>query len=144
MLRDVEATSDPKLITAVYRTQHRLLVSSDPADGASFRVSPASSEGYYDAETSVQVTVTANQGFRFNYWDADASGVDRTVNVDMFGPRSLRAVLTRVPTISKGGVRNAADTNRENVTAGSAISIFGASLSGETVVGPAARWRTTS
>lgn len=135
--RTFQASAEPLLLTAIYRTQYRLSVGADPPEGARFQVVPASDGGFYDAETIVQVTTRAETGFRFSYWDGDASGSDAEVSVGMFAPRSVRAILVRVPAISRGGVRNAADPESDaGVVAGSAISIFGASLAGSDVVGP--------
>ncbi len=135
--RTVTIGQEPILVTATYRLQHRLTAFSDPADGSRITLSPQPDQGFYNAETPVKVTAEANTGFRFQFWDGDASGSSRTVDVDMFGPRTVRAVLAKVPTISKGGVRNAADGTLEGgVAAGSAISIFGASLAGSDITGP--------
>lgn len=135
--RTFATTEEPLLLTAVYRTQFLLTAGADPLDGARFQVSPASDGGYYDEQTVVQVTAAVQAGFRFSYWDGDASGLDTTVSVGMFGPRTVRAILTRIPAIPRGGVRNGADPESDSgVAAGSAISIFGSSLAGSDVVGP--------
>jgi hypothetical protein len=51
-----------------YTQQNRLQLSATPAEGASFTVSPASSDGFYDAGALVSISSNSRLGFRFSAW----------------------------------------------------------------------------
>jgi uncharacterized protein (TIGR03437 family) len=129
--------ADPATSYLTYHTMNRLLAASDPVDGAAWRMQPASPDGYYDAQTTVTVSVTAQPGFRFRRWTGDASGISPAVSVAMNTPKLVEALLDRAPFIAPGGVANAAGSTPETgVAAGSIVSIFGASLASDVSVGP--------
>jgi uncharacterized protein (TIGR03437 family) len=120
--------SDQKLL-ANYHLMNRLTASSDPADGAIYNLSPGSPDGFYDAASSVAVSLTAQPGYRFVRWDGDLSGTIPSGTVAMSAPRSVRGLLNPVPYIAPTGVMNAAGaTPEKGVAAGSMISIFGGHL----------------
>ncbi len=129
--------ADPVKPYLTYHPMNRLVVASDPADGASWRMQPASSDGFYDAQATVIVSVTALPGFRFRRWTGDVSGTSSVASVPMNTPRLVEAMLDRVPFISPAGVANAAGSTPEKaVAAGSIVSIFGASFAPDMIVGP--------
>ncbi len=129
------ATEDVR-IGASYRTMNRLVAVADPAEGAEFRMSPPSADGFYSSDTQVTVTVEPLRGFRFRRWEGDLQGTFRTASISMAGSRVLRAALDKTAFVAEAGVRNAAgDTPIQAVSAGSIISIYGDGLGTETVVG---------
>jgi len=124
-------------LTANYKLMNQLTVSSSPANAASWTFAPPSSDGYYDALSSVAVTVAGQPGFNFSNWTGDASGSNPTAAVSMNVPRSVQAVFKQVPYISPAGVLNAAGaTPQSGVSPGSIVSIFGANLTPTTAIGP--------
>jgi uncharacterized protein (TIGR03437 family) len=133
----VKLGGDPVALTASYRTMNRLLAVSDPPDGAAWKMQPASPDGFYDADATVGVTVSALPGFRFRGWSGDLRGGDPAGVVSMSAPRQICALLDRVPYIGPAAVQNGAGvTPQAAVAAGSAVSVFGASLAPATEVGP--------
>ncbi len=131
--------NDPVTISANYHTMNRLTAASDPAGDATWSFQPASADGFYDAQTSVAVRATAKAGYRFRAWSGDLSGSSPGGTVAMSSPRSVVALLDRVPYIAPAGVANAAGgaNPQAGVAPGSIISIFGASLAAATATGPA-------
>jgi len=129
--------ADPVTPNLTYRVMNKLIATANPADGASWRVEPSSTDGYYDAQATVKVTVSAQPGFKFRRWSGDASGSSPVVSVPMNTPRLVQAMLDRVPFIAPAGVQNGAGTTPvQAVAPGSIVSIFGASFAPDVTVGP--------
>jgi uncharacterized protein (TIGR03437 family) len=129
--------ADPVNEYLTYRTMHRLSVSSDPADGATWRLAPGSSDGFYEAGVAVTVTAVTQPGFRFRRWAGDASGSAPATTVAMSAPRTVEAMLERIPYIAPAGVASAAGLPAEaGVAPGSIVSVFGASFTTDTAAGP--------
>jgi uncharacterized protein (TIGR03437 family) len=130
-------TAEPVHFNLEYHVMNRLTMAATPTDGASWRIQPDSPDGFYDAQSTVTVNVSALPGFRFRSWNGDASGTSPTAEVSMNQPRWIQASLDRVPYIAPTGVENGAGpTPQEGVAPGSLVSIFGASLAATTVSGP--------
>ena len=130
--------SDPVTISANYHLMNFLATSAVPTGGVSWNMQPASPDGFYDAATSVNVSVTPQPGFKFRAWTGDLSGGTPTASVAMSAPRSIQANLDKVPYIAPSAVVNAAGGDSSNgVAPGSVISIFGVNLINGTAVGPA-------
>jgi uncharacterized protein (TIGR03437 family) len=124
------ATTDATTLMVNYQSSNLVQAVSDPAGGAAFTFTPASSDGFYPANTDVTVTATAQPGYKFKWWEGDASGTSRTVQVNTRSPVFLKAVLDRVPFVAPTGVRNAAGDGTEPlaVAPGSLISVYGGGL----------------
>jgi uncharacterized protein (TIGR03437 family) len=128
---------DPVVISANYRTMNRLTTALSPPGSASWSLQPASPDGYYDSPTTVNVSVTAQPGYRFHGWSGDLSGSVPWGAVSLNVPRSVAALFDAVPYIAPAGVQNGAgSTPQPGVAAGSAISIFGANLASAAATGP--------
>jgi len=125
------------ILTANYNSYYQLSTASNPANGATFKISPASSDMFYLQNTQVTVTATANPGFKFRRWDGALSGTYAVGVVPMAAPQSVVAELDRIPYIAPAGVQNAAsNTPTTTVAAGSIIAIYGQSLAPSLEVGP--------
>lgn len=134
----VTAGVEPQTLTAIYNSRNRLLLTTDPPDGAILRAEPSSADGFYDSETQVAFTLEPKAGYKFRAWEGDLAGTSRSGTVNLNVPRSIRALLDRVPGIRPGGVRNAAgETPQSSVARGSVVSIFGFSLAPRFEPGPA-------
>ena len=124
-------------ISADYRTMNRLSTASIPAGSASWSLQPGSPDGYYDSQTTVNVSVAAQPGYRFHGWSGDLSGSAPSGTVPMNAPRSVVAQFDPVPYIAPTGVQNGAgNTPQPGVAPGSVISIFGSNLASDVVTGP--------
>lgn len=125
-------------LAANYHLMNLLSSTASPANAASWTFQPAAADGFYDALSSVTVTVTGQPGYSFSNWAGDLSGSNPTGTVSMNVPRSIEAVFTKSPYIGPAGVTNAAgETPQAGVAPGSIVSIFGVNLAAATAVGPA-------
>lgn len=128
---------DPVSISADYRTLNRLSTSASPAGSASWSLQPGSPDGYYDSQTTVNVSVTAQPGYRFHGWSGDLSGSVPSGAVPMNAPRTVAALFDAVPYVAPTGVQNGAgSTPQPGVAPGSVISIFGANLASAVATAP--------
>jgi uncharacterized protein (TIGR03437 family) len=124
-------------ITATYRQMNQLSTSSTPAKGGTWRLTPASADGYYDSQAQVSVGVAPRPGYRFAGWGGDLSGSDPRASLNMNVPHSVTAQFSSTPIIGRGGVRNGAGVGvSEGVAQGSVASIYGENLTAETSVAP--------
>jgi uncharacterized protein (TIGR03437 family) len=116
-----------------YRTMNRFSAASDPPNGATWHVDPASGDNFYSTDAMVSVSLSTQPGFRFRRWDGDLSGTIPSGVVAMSAPRTVRALLDTVPYIAPTGVGNAAGTTPSTAVApGSIVSIFGANMANAT------------
>jgi uncharacterized protein (TIGR03437 family) len=131
-------TGDPVRLVASYHMMNRLATSAAPPQGATWSMTPASPDGFYDSEAIVNVGVTPLPGFRFHAWSGDLTGTRPAGVVAMTSPRSVQALLDRTPYIAPTGVSNAAGTTPQaGVAPGSVASVFGASFAPDMTAGPA-------
>jgi uncharacterized protein (TIGR03437 family) len=136
--RTIQFAGDEVRINAVYRVFHRLVAVADPEDGATFRYSPSSPDGFFLERSTVEITVVPREGFKFRRWGGDLTSTLETAPLQLDRPRLVRALLDKSPTISSAGVRNAAgETPGRELAAGSVISIFGVNFASDYFPGPA-------
>jgi len=127
----------PVAISANYQTMNLLSTGAIPAGSATWSVQPGSPDGYYASQTTVNISVTAQPGYRFQGWSGDLSGSSPAGAVAMNVPRSVTAQFTTVATIAPTGVQNGAgSTPQTGVAPGSVVSIFGANLASAVATGP--------
>ena len=128
---------DVQVFSAQYRGSHRILAYSDPDGGAKFTFSPESTDGFFPEGSTVQITAVPNTGFKFLAWDQDLSSRSAVERIVMSAPATVVAKLEKVAAIAPAGIRNAAgDTPDGTVAPGSIISIYGANLTEELLIGP--------
>ena len=123
---------DPLTISAGYHLMNLLSAASSPPNGVSWRMQPASPDGFYDARLTVGVSVATLPGFRFERWSGDLSGTVPSGSVTMDSPRAVMAMLEPVPYVAPSGVGNGAgSTPQAGVAPGSLVSVFGGNLAPE-------------
>jgi uncharacterized protein (TIGR03437 family) len=128
---------DSETVTANYQTMVLLSAVSSPTNGATFQFSPSTPDLYFPVGQPVNVTAQVNPGFKFLRWGGAGSGTYPIVQVTMAQAANVIAQLGTVPYIAPAGIQNAAGTTPyQAVAPGSLISIFGASLTAATIVGP--------
>ncbi len=133
----VAVNGDARTIYANYGPSYKLSVSADPDGGVDVRMDPPSPDLFYRADTAVTLTATARSGFRFRRWGGDLAGVYNVGQLTLAGPRSVMALLDRIPYLAPAGIKNAAgDTPDGTVAPGSIISIYGESLAPRLEIGP--------
>jgi uncharacterized protein (TIGR03437 family) len=127
----------PVTLNLSYALRNHLNATVTPPEGASVVTTPATTDGFFDAQSQVQVTAQTKLGFNFQNWDGDMTSASPTLTLNMSSPRSLRAVLKKVPALLDNAVKNAAgDTPVSAVAAGSIVSIYGVNLTTDYVAGP--------
>ncbi len=131
------ASAGYQKITAHYRWSYRLGVTSSPAGTGSWRLSPASLDGYYPAGTSVDVGIEAPDGMKFREWAGDLSGSANPSSILLGAPRSVVAYFDNAPKVPPPAriTNSAGDTGTDTVAAGSIASLFGNRLSDTTAIG---------
>jgi uncharacterized protein (TIGR03437 family) len=135
-VRNLTVSADSQTLVAIYRVANRLVLVSDPGEGANLAVHPASDDGFYPADSNVTITAEAKPGFKFRRWEGDLAGTLRSGVVSMSMSRLVRALLDKVPFVAATGVKNAAaDLPAPGVAAG-LIAIYGGSLGKAFEVGP--------
>ncbi len=128
---------DPVVVGATFRKAYLLRTASEPDGGAVVRPDQASPDGFYPENSQLTLVAESSPGYRFRRWEGDVSGTYKVAALTMDGPKLVRALMETVPYLAEGGVKNAAgETPDAVVAAGSLISIFGASLAPDLVVGP--------
>ncbi len=129
--------SGPLTLTLTYSTQNHLTISTNPPDGAVVTTNPFSGDGYFDSQAQVQATAQAKIGFKFSSWDGDMTSSLASISVPMNTPHSIRALLTKAPTLLDNAVQNSAGSTPVNaVSPGSIVSIYGVNLTSALQVGP--------
>jgi uncharacterized protein (TIGR03437 family) len=128
--------SDPLTLSANYHVMNLLAANSSPVGYATLNMQPASPDGYYDAASTVSVSVAPQPGFKFRLWSGDLNGTSPTATIGMSVPRAIQAILDKVPYVAPSAVTNAAGGSASMVAPGSVVSIFGVNLAQGTVVGP--------
>jgi uncharacterized protein (TIGR03437 family) len=142
--RVLTAPAGPLTLSLNYRLRNRLNATITPPEGARLVMEPVATDGFYDAQAQVQVTIDTKLGFKFQNWDGDVTSASRTLTVSMGSPKFVRAVLDRVPALFDGAVKNAAgETPLNAVAAGSIVSIFGVNLAPFYETGPESPLRQT-
>jgi uncharacterized protein (TIGR03437 family) len=89
--RTVTAGADSAIYTATFNAQYRL--STSVLGSGSVTASPSASDGYYDADTTVQLTAAGNNGTSLRYWLGDIAGGASPANVVMNQQRDVTAVI---------------------------------------------------
>ena len=77
--------------TASFAAQYLLTATSAPASAGSITANPTSADGYYTSGRSVQLTASANSGFRFANWSGDLSGSSNPATLVVNAPRTVTA-----------------------------------------------------
>jgi uncharacterized protein (TIGR03437 family) len=127
--RTVTFDVETRQIQASYRQAYQLLAVSDPSDGVNWFFDPPTPDGFLLSDQLVTVRADTRDGFRFRRWDGDLSGSFHQGTVFLNGPKTVVALLERVPFIPPAGIRNAAGETPDNLVApGSLIAITGESL----------------
>ncbi|MCC6368193.1 MAG: S-layer homology domain-containing protein [Bryobacterales bacterium] len=89
----ITAGAGSSTFTASYATAYQLSSSVSPASGGAIVASPSSSDGFYNANTVVQLTAQAAPGFVFTNWSGDAAGSSPNASVVMNAPRAVSAAF---------------------------------------------------
>lgn len=129
----ITATGNSATYTASYVTQYSLTTQLLGARSASITASPASSDGYYDEGTAVQLTATAPLTSTFYAWSGDVRGSANPATVVMDDQKLVTAsFMSRLPAIT---VINAATGDEDYIVPGQIVSVFGKNIGPATSAG---------
>jgi len=103
-----------KAITAKFVRMYTLTVSANPTAGGTAVKNPDSSS--YASGTSVQVTATAKDGYKFDGWSGDASGTTNPLAVNMSRNKSITARFVSTGTTNYTLTTTASPTNGGEIT----------------------------
>jgi uncharacterized repeat protein (TIGR02543 family) len=78
-------------LTWRWKTQYQLITTVSPEGGGTIDVSPTSSDGWYDAKSTVTLTAIENEGYDFSYWTGGLRGIANPQNLLLRGPRTVTA-----------------------------------------------------
>jgi uncharacterized protein (TIGR03437 family) len=135
--RTITVASTTQTFTANYQSFYRLACTADPPSVVTWHLLPASTDGYYPAQTAVAISVDMAHGYIFDDWTGDASGAAQAITATMDRPHNIRAQIHRVSSDGIDAVRNAAgETPEAAVAPGSIVSIYGPKLAPATEIGP--------
>lgn len=141
--RSVGFEAESRRLVANYKQLYRLTALADPREGATFTFNPAAPDSFYDLGAQVSVTARPSNGFRFRRWDGDTAGQFPTASVTIGGPRTIVALMEKIPYLDPAGIRNSAGTGPQDrgdigrVAPGSLVTIYGVNLTPKQEVGPA-------
>jgi WD40 repeat protein len=94
----ITTPSTSSTYTAQFNPQYLLTPAVSPGASGSILVTPTSTDGYYDAGTTVQAVASANLGYVFGTWSGAASGTTNPASVTMSAPESIAANFSALPT----------------------------------------------
>jgi hypothetical protein len=89
----ITAPSGTTTYTAQFTTQYLLSTAVSPSGGGTIAASPSSTDGYYTAGTSVQLTASAGTGYQFSAWSGALSGTTNPQTLSMSAARSVTATF---------------------------------------------------
>jgi uncharacterized protein (TIGR03437 family) len=140
---DVSGTANPLSVvmkksmnlTAIFTgaatgSQYAVTVQASPAAGGTVSRNPSSST--YASGSTIQLTATANPGYRFTGWSGDASGTANPLTVTVDKPLNVTANFTATGSTSTatitGVVNDASFASGGAISSGSWVAIFGSGL----------------
>jgi uncharacterized protein (TIGR03437 family) len=124
-------------LSVSYQTMYVVSAAVTPPAAGTVVLQPASSDGFYPANTQLQATVSQNPGFQFRSWQGDLAGSQTLAVLNISGPKGIGAVFGTVPYLPPAAVQNSAGvTPISAVAPGSVVSIYGINLASTSLVGP--------
>jgi uncharacterized protein (TIGR03437 family) len=127
-------TAGYQKVTARYQWSNLLTLSTSPAGAGSWRLLPASIDGFYPSGSSVSIGIDPASGMKFRQWGQDLSGSADPMTLVMDAPHAVQAILETLPdTPPPPHVGNAAgETPAASVAPGSIAVLYGGNLSDTT------------
>jgi hypothetical protein len=93
-----------------------------PQKGGTLTAIPASADGYYAANTSIQLTASANAGYLFSNWNGDLAGTNISQTLTMTAPRAVTAnfpsILSHNVSLNPGGAATEATDGSRPIRTG--------------------------
>jgi uncharacterized protein (TIGR03437 family) len=134
-LRQVTASAEGSTYTATFQDQY--LLTTSVVGSGTITTSPASDDGFYDANSTVTVTATPATGQTLRYWLVDAAGNTPVQSVVMDRSRLVRANFgSRFPWLlyhaGSFSLNPSPGTTGMIAAPGEIVSIFGPDIGPET------------
>jgi uncharacterized protein (TIGR03437 family) len=136
--RTYTMTSSVQTLSASYQMMFLVASAASPATAGAVVLQPASTDGFYPANTQLTATVSQNPGYQFRAWQGDLAGSQAPASLSVSAPKNIGAVFGTVPYLPPAAVQNSAGaTSMNGVAPGAIVSIYGINLASGTLVGPA-------
>lgn len=87
----IRAPGTPTTFTAIYKTQYLLTAAATPALTGTVAASPTSADGFYDANTFIQLTATPAAGYRFTGYKGGLTGTTNPQTFQLTAPKTVTA-----------------------------------------------------
>jgi uncharacterized protein (TIGR03437 family) len=123
----------PVTLTASYQAQYK--ITTQVSGSGKVAVTPASSDGFYAAGTTVQVTATPATGFQFQEWSGDLSGSAATQSLPMTDEMVVTAQFAKPFTLDATAILNASSYQFTPLSPGEIVIIFGLNIGPATLTG---------
>jgi len=78
-------------LTWTWKTQYLLTVTVIPEGSGTIDVQPPSTDGYYDAKSTITLTAIDGEGYDFSFWSGGLRGTANPQNLLLRGPRTVTA-----------------------------------------------------
>jgi parallel beta-helix repeat protein len=100
-------------ITWRWKTQYLLTTTVTPEGGGRIDVLPTSTDGYYNAKSTVRLEAVPNEGYDFSYWSGGLRGTTNPQDLLLRGPRTVTAnfILQKRHLVVSGGAPDAIPPN---------------------------------
>jgi uncharacterized protein (TIGR03437 family) len=122
-------TPEMQTVKAWFKSMRQMVATAVPEEGAKVILDPPSPDGFYDANSKVNITLVPQPGYRLDHWDGDLTGTDPGGWLTMGSPRNVIARMHAIPYLPPRSVRNAAtEIHGDTVTACSIVTISGIHL----------------
>ena len=130
----VTAGKDPVTYTATFKTKHLLDVFAYPSTAGNVTLSPDSTDGFFEAGTTVLLTGVPATGYKFAGYTFDMTGSASAQSITMDDYNQVAAMFTRPGTIGQYSVMNAATLQPAYLAPGGAVTIYSPEFGPETGV----------
>lgn len=133
--RNILVPNSPSTFTANYVPQYELSSKATPDVGGIVTASPASPDGFYNANTTVQITAIANSAYQFTKFSGDLTGTAPSQPLVMSNDRTVHAHFSQVknPALSMQIVNDVSKRGQAgpNVTAAVRLTNSGDGVAGD-------------
>jgi uncharacterized protein (TIGR03437 family) len=116
--------ADAATYTATFTTKYLLDAFVYPQNTGKITVSPDTTDGYFDAGSTVQVTGAPASGYKFAGFTLDMTGSANSQSITMNDYNQVAAIFAKPGTIQGYSVMNAATLQPGPLVPGGAVTIF--------------------
>ena len=120
----VTAGTDAVTYTASFKTKYSLNAFPYPSTGGKISLSPDSTDAFFDAGATVQVTGVPATGYKFSGYTLDMTGSANGQSITVNDYNQVAGIFARPGTIQQFSVMNAATLQPAYLAPGGAVTIY--------------------